>query len=672
LALSRSRKITTKSSFDLISLDQILSKIQLWIFLSALVLVSLVVLPDSGFVDITSTPKTTILRMLGTIQAGVLLSRLMISFTGYAENPFIRSIQAIRVNKPALAILASIAAVTLVSIVSAVLSILPHQSWWGRVPAGFEAGEFSALMYVIISISAFVSIREINSSRIVWNAIALTGALAALVGLFQFLGWSPLDISSTHNSKLTGTNGNPIFFGAMLVILAPITIGVFISEYQRASKRNQRWWIAALITVSYVLSLTVFATGSRGPMLGLFVAGFATLVFLATTRRIRFNIVPLVLVLVFAGLGALTVNIDPIPESRTVPSDPIVGETEINPPSALSDVTRTNTLDIRMRYWKLSGEMAIDREPVPHTNDAPKVVRWLFGYGPDMFRFAGTYFSQDSTFTRRLTAAHNDPINRLVEQGFLGLAAWLSLWLSIAVGTIVLIRRSAASNTNFWIAVTIGAALSGRFVEQLFGSPTPGGILLFWILIGSLAALLMKPSQQPIKPPSPASPSQIRTYSAYAGVTIIVLASIVLAWDKGASYLIADQITSFQYGSTQVSADDAIEQLLRATSLAPDVPRYWNDLSDLEHGRAASTQNQQTRFAALSQAYEYDLKAFEANPLEVNSIYVLAFSAWESGNASRPELRQEALRLYEYLTEIFPSDALAQERLQILRDTLAE
>jgi hypothetical protein len=49
----------------------------------------------------------------------------------------------------------------------------------------------------------------------------------------------------------------------------------------------------------------------------------------------------------------------------------------------------------------------------------------------------------------------------------------------------------------------------------------------------------------------------------------------------------------------------------------------------------ASTQNEQTRVEALSKAYEYDLKGFEANPLEVNSIYILAFSAWESGNGGR-------------------------------------
>ena len=74
---------------------------------------------------------------------------------------------------------------------------------------------------------------------------------------------------------------------------------------------------------------------------------------------------------------------------------------------------------------------------------------------------------------------------------------------------------------------------------------------------------------------------------------------------------------------------------------------------------------------ALSRAYEYDLKGYEANPMEVNSVYKLAFSAWEAGNAGRPELRQEAVRLYEILTEIIPSDNLAKERLQTLKDFLA-
>jgi hypothetical protein len=56
----------------------------------------------------------------------------------------------------------------------------------------------------------------------------------------------------------------------------------------------------------------------------------------------------------------------------------------------------------------------------------------------------------------------------------------------------------------------------------------------------------------------------------------------------------------------------------------------------------------------------------------VNSIYKLAFSAWESGRQGHPELQQETIRLYEILTEVIPSDKLAKERLQILIDFLAQ
>jgi hypothetical protein len=56
----------------------------------------------------------------------------------------------------------------------------------------------------------------------------------------------------------------------------------------------------------------------------------------------------------------------------------------------------------------------------------------------------------------------------------------------------------------------------------------------------------------------------------------------------------------------------------------------------------------------------------------VNSIYTLAFSAWESGRQGHPELQQEAVRLYELLTEIVPSDKLEKERLQIIIDFLAQ
>ena len=84
-------------------------------------------------------------------------------------------------------------------------------------------------------------------------------------------------------------------------------------------------------------------------------------------------------------------------------------------------------------------------------------------------------------------------------------------------------------------------------------------------------------------------------------------------------------MASFQHRPTVVTIEDAINRLAQATDHATDVPRYWNDLAENEDGRAASTENPQRKAKALYRAYEYDLKADEANPLEVNSIYTLDF-----------------------------------------------
>ena len=580
------------------------------------------------------------------------------------------------------AILGSIAAVTVISIISASLSILPALSWWGRVPAAFEAGEFTALMYVVMSVSAFISIREIKGKVTLWRTLAAVGFLASLVGFFQYLGWSPLDISSTHASKITGTNGNPIFYGAMLVALAPITLGVLISEHQMSSRRSQKWLLAAISLSAFLISLSLIATASRGGWVGAFSGGMIAVLIVLIYRQLRPNFIPVLAITVFALIGALTATfVDPTPpEYVDTPTNAAKEEAKgtINVSSALGDIGRTSTLNLRRSYWELAANMAINRDPVPYTRELPFAVRLLFGYGPDMYRFSGTHIADNTSFTRRLTAAHNDPINRLAEQGFLGFAAWIALWLSIAYGLLILIRKLGRTHSNaaIWIAIALATALAGRFAEQLFGSPTPGGTLVFWVIVGGFAAHLMKPGEQSSKTPAPAmvSPmiSQGRKYAAYASILIISLGPIVLAWDRGANYLIATQIASFQRRDNVIPFEDAIERLENATKLAPDVPRYWNDLAGVEHGRADSSQDPQIIAEARSNAYEYDLKGYEANPLEVNSIYKLAFSAWEAGNAGRPELKQEALNLYERLTEIIPSDDLAKERLQLLRDVLEQ
>jgi hypothetical protein len=137
LARSQRRNTTTRSPYDLIRRDLTLAKAQLAILLTAVVLVPLIVLPESSFLNITANPKTTFLRMLGTLQLGLLLSRLVLALSNPNDHRFADTLRAIRSSRPALAILLSIVVVGLVSVISATFAILPHQSWWGRTPGAF-------------------------------------------------------------------------------------------------------------------------------------------------------------------------------------------------------------------------------------------------------------------------------------------------------------------------------------------------------------------------------------------------------------------------------------------------------------------------------------------------------------------------------------------------------
>ena len=103
---------------------------------------------------------------------------------------------------------------------------------------------------------------------------------------------------------------------------------------------------------------------------------------------------------VFAVIGGLvTIFVDPTPPEYADTPANRAKEAEkgaVNVSSALDDIGRTSTLDFRLRYWELSADMAIKRDPVPYTKDLPKAVRWLLGYGPDTYRFSGTYFAENT------------------------------------------------------------------------------------------------------------------------------------------------------------------------------------------------------------------------------------------------------------------------------------
>ena len=150
------------------------------------------------------------------------------------------------------------------------------------------------------------------------------------------------------------------------------------------------------------------------------------------------------------AFALLTTVYDPTPRITTTSETPGGSSPETQVDSAdrkFRKITQSSTVRLRLQYWELSGEIALERPEIPYTNNLPTFIRWFVGCDPDTYRFVATAAVDTLTFTGRFTAAHNDPINRLVEQRLLGFAAWMSMWLAIAYALWCFAKRSRATGS---------------------------------------------------------------------------------------------------------------------------------------------------------------------------------------------------------------------------------
>ena len=151
---------------------------------------------------------------------------------------------------------------------------------------GFE----KAINFWLIVIPISVVIAEKYERKDVLNTFYILLAVTCLLALLSFFGQS---ITERADGRMTALGGGPIVFarwmgfGIITLLFLPVKIK-YIYKY-------------SLIFIFFILAL---ATGSRGPILGLFLTGFVY-VFLNFNRvivRISLGVFLLISVLVFSGV----------------------------------------------------------------------------------------------------------------------------------------------------------------------------------------------------------------------------------------------------------------------------------------------------------------------------------------------------------------------------------
>jgi len=381
--------------------------------------------------------------------AAILLPQVCIQFLQYSPSRFSQRMLLLFVIQ--------MAAITLAT----ANSLSPAVSFWG--------GDWRRMgwitQFAMISVAASIpfAIRgNPKHFKFLLRAIAAIGFLSAAYGMLQWLGWDPFlpaflrgeiveQFAGSYRSS--GTIGQPTYFANYLLYPFFSSLALLSSE--------TGWMMRALNVANMTLIAAVLALATgRGGLAGCII-GLA--VFLGWRLTLE------------AYSGKHLVK----PAAVLIAAVTIAIAVATYAGSAMRLGTDPSSLG-RIILWQ-----DVAQRIVPKT--------WLLGAGPGMFRVAFTRYRSNnySAFNPDVhwESAHNVFLDRLTEQGLIGLLAFASLIAGFACNTIQILR-SSLDRRNKTLYAAIGAALPAGVASNCFNGEVIPTTYYFYIWIAlSFAAL---------------------------------------------------------------------------------------------------------------------------------------------------------------------------------------
>ena len=398
--------------------------------------------------------KAALLRSIVLVMAGAWIAKQFAArSSGFA---FHRPSSLFRLPPaflPALLLLAATA-------ISTAASILPRISLWGSYDRG--QGFYTFAAYLGLFLFTYGIARRPGTWMRVLQTILLTSVPVSIYAILQHYG---LDVfrwqtaGSPTTERAISTLGNPIFLGAYLIMVMPLTLAQLVRARQRRTKDVLEIIVYGMLLAIQVLAL--FFTQSRGPVLGLLGSlAFWGLIWSARRRDRR--------ALLAAGLtvGLLIVVVVLVRSGE------------------LSGMARPRTVQQRMLAWQGIIDLACSNP-----------LRVLIGYGPETLREAVSphlpaelaRLIPDQEFDR----AHNLVFDTWASTGVLGVLAWLLL-----IGTVVyhglrgLEIVAEEQRLLFTTLAATGVAL-GLVISLVTRYPLGVGVSLPLGLLGGISAYLV-------------------------------------------------------------------------------------------------------------------------------------------------------------------------------------
>jgi len=425
-------------------------------------------------------------------------------------------------------------AVVIVYILATILSIAPSASLWGLYNRA--QGLYTTFSYIVIFLMAVSSLRSRAQLERALDVAIFASLPVALYGMIQRFGLDPLPWGADVVMRTTGMMGNPIFLGAYLIMIVPLTLVRWLTGLEQATSgitaRKRAAWITAtsltlivlivlafwqfraisalgialiglallypaltgkpardfLPVAAYTIILaaqlaTICFTESRGPWLGLMGGLFIFAVLWALVRGARRT----ALALNGFGLAAalllfMAFLLTPSWLAEVLKYTPCIARfAEV--PEVAQITPEEPLLSAREWIWKGALKLATPHEPIwsPTTGpDRLNALRPLIGYGPET---VGLVFDQVkppelgryghyTTWDR----AHNETLDALAQTGLVGLGAYMFLFTSLfyyALKWLGLIRSPTERR------VFLGLCLGGSLIVSV-----GLGVWQSWHLIG--------------------------------------------------------------------------------------------------------------------------------------------------------------------------------------------
>jgi tetratricopeptide (TPR) repeat protein len=458
--------------------------------------------------------------------------------------------------------------------VSTAASVVPRVSFFGSHARAQGLLALAAVLVLFFAASAVAGEAQ-RRGRMV--AVLILGSVpVATMAIVQALGITVVPGEVESASRAFGTLSNPIFLGAYLMLLGPLTLARAL-----AAVRDHRPVVftgTVLVAALQVLGLLV--SGSRGPLVGWVTA---VLVFVlagaiaARRRAVAWGAVGLGAA-AMAFLVAFNLPSSPLAPLRELP---VVGRF-----GQLADAAGGSEA-VRLRIWG-SVDQLVRELP------AKQPLRLLVGYGPEglkygLLPYAQTAVAGPGQADRLVDRAHNVLLDALVMTGLPGALALLLVygaWLLTAAATLglaggrrerrslaLLLAAGAAVGAATWLvwpllagaltllglvggllvflvwallrrrddatevdllALALLATGAGAVAEAAFGIQTGVTQVVFWALAGLLVAIALGPS-----PPATAAaratgrqPAVPRDRRSAAGET-----AITFTWSPGGAAL---------------------------------------------------------------------------------------------------------------------------------------